>query len=92
MKIKYLRSKQAPKTHSKVNKNHQSNQSKIIKVINQRQVTCWYHLILLVGVVDQVAFVYCLHKSHIHFSWGEMWPSFVVSINHIFIYLGEKYE
>ena len=69
-----------------------SSRKQASKVINQRQVTCWYHLILLVGVVDQVAFVCCLHKSHIHFSWGEMWPSFAVSINHIFIYLGEKYE
>ena len=61
-------------------------------------MTCWYHLILLVGLVDQVAFVSCLHKSRFHiswdslFSWGEMWHLFVVFINHISTYLGEKYE
>jgi len=53
-------------------------------------VTCWYHLISLVGLVDQVAFVCCLHKSHIHFSWGEIWPLFVFFINHIFTILGRN--
>ena len=53
-----------------------SSRKQASKVINQRQVTCWYHLILLVAVVDQVAFVCCLHKSHIHLSWREIWINF----------------
>ena len=70
--------------------NLNSSRKQASKVINQRQVTCWYHLILLVGVDDEVAFVCCLHKSHIHFYGGEIWSLFVVFINHISTYLGEK--
>ena len=72
MTIKKFKHKTSIKTQSKVI-NHRQKSS---KVINQRQVTCWYHLILLVGLVDQVAFVCCLHKSHIHLSWGEIWINF----------------
>ena len=38
-------------------------------------MTCWYHLIsLFLG--RNVVFVCCLHKSHIHLSWGEIWINF----------------
>ena len=43
-------------------------------------MTCWYHLISLVGLVDQVAFVVSINHIftflEVHFSWGEIWINF----------------
>ena len=62
-----------------IKENLNSSRKQASKVINQRQVTCWYHLIPLVGLVDQVVFVRCIHRSHIYSSWDSLsWEMHII--------------